>query len=409
MFSPVFIFTSLWMLQVLLHSVFHDSFVPFDPVTVFAIAVAVIFFNFGVWIRGGGLFLQPADSRYEETFSKELVSRFLATFIFVYLLAGGYASTHLLNEIADSGIDLLDIPKIREFVIADFAGDRVLYGYFRVFHIGVGFSILFVAYRKHLTKMQLAFVLAIGLLSAIVTTGRLFLMLYFLSVTALLYNEGIVRLRGVATAGVLFVGLFFLIAVLMGKGDNDGVDSLLGSVLWNSQVYLLSSVACFNDFVVTDSQRIDGGALLPNSLRDLLSLGGISLPEKPSLLPFSEVPVPCNTYTFMFPLFHDGSFPGLAVGCLGIGYVHQHMYLKFATGSRPTWSYLYAISIYAMAMSIFEDAYFSSPGFWIVLLVPPATLHIFSKLAWFFMMPSNDKNPTLGGVTTPINFDNQPK
>jgi oligosaccharide repeat unit polymerase len=234
-------------------------------------------------------------------------------------------------------------------------------------------------------------------------------MLYFLSVTALLYSERIVRLRGVATAGVLFVGLFFLIAAVMGKGDNDGVDSLLGSVVWNSQVYLLSSVACFNDFVVTDSQRMVGGALLPNSLRDLLALGGISIPEKPSLLPFSEVPVPCNTYTFMFPLFHDGSFPGLAVGCFAIGFVHQHMYLKFAAGGSPNWSYLYAISLYALAMSIFEDAYFSSPGFWVVLLVPPVALYISRRLALTFGMPHIDKNPNLDGVLAPINFDNQRK
>ena len=387
MFSPALIFTSLWVLQLLLHAIFHDSFVPFDMVTVCAIGVAVIFFNFGVWLKG----VEPPPlglvTHHDEAYTSALVVRFLNVFFVVYALAGGYASMHLFNELTALGIDWLDIPKIREYVIADFSGDRELYGYFRVFHIGVGFSILFVAYSKHLTKTHLALVLVVGLVSAIITTGRLFMMLYFLSATALLYSAQIVRLRGVALAGLLFVGLFFLIAIVMGKGDNDGVDSLLGSVMWNSQVYVLSSLACFNDFVITDSQRMDGGALLPNSVRELLAWGGIAIPAKPSLLPFSEVPVPCNTYTFMFPLFHDGSFLGLTAGCLLIGFIHQHMYLRFNSRNSPTWSYLYAISIYALVMSVFEDAYFSSPGFWAVLLIPPVAFHLFQKLAPQFWKP----------------------
>lgn len=376
-FSPRLIFSVLWLSQIILHVILADAFYPFELSTWAAIFFCIVFFNLGTVIPDhlGVARHNPRADVYQSDYRD--VAKFFHWFIFGYFFVSAFAGFELYRSLQEMGAGGMDLPAIRQIVIWDFNGDRTLYNLFRVFYLGVGFSIFFVAFSRELTRKQLAAILIIGLASALITTGRLYLLLYFMAVAALLYRAKLISSRGVLAGGFLFVGLFFLVAILLGKGDDDGNASLLESVLWNSQVYFMSSISCFNDYLVTGAQNIEGGALLPNPARELLSVIGLNIPPKPSLNPFSEVPVPCNTYTFMFPLFHDGSFFGVAIGSFLIGIVHQYLYLKFVYTRTPAWGYLYAISIYALFMTIFEDAYFSSPGFWILLLIPPVSYYIF--------------------------------
>lgn len=377
MFSPRLIFLVLWLSQIILHVIFSDAFYPFVLSTWTAILLCIVFFNLGTVIPNH---IGIARRMLKESANKSKcadVAKFFRLFVWAYLFAGALAGLELYQSLQELGAGGLDLPTIRQIVIWDFNGDRALLNLFRVFYLGVGFSIFFVAFSRELTRRQLASILMIGLASALITTGRLYLLLYFMAVAALLYRAKLISSRGVLAVGFLFVGLFFLVALLLGKGDDGGAASLLESVLWNSQVYFMSSLSCFNDYLVTGAQSIEGGALLPNPVRELLSGIGLNIPPKPSLNPFSEVPLPCNTYTFMFPLFHDGSFFGVALGSFLIGMLHQYLYLKFIYTQKPTWGYMYAISIYALFMSVFEDAYFSSPGFWVLLLIPPISYYLF--------------------------------
>lgn len=380
MFSPRLIFSLLWLSQIFLHVIFPDAFYPFEFSTWAAIFFCFVFFNFGALISGHLGVDRRGSGKTTFSTRNEYIGRFFYSFVVLYAVASGLAGLELYRALQELGADILNLPRVREIVIADFNGSRSLYNLFRVFYLGVGFSIFFVAFSRYLSRGQLALVLVIGLLSALVTTGRLYLLLYFLAVTALLYRAKLISPKGVLFAGFIFASLFFLVALLLGKGDGGGGLSVLESVLWNSQVYLMSSVSCFNDYLVTGHQQIDGGALLPNVVRELLLNIGLNIPPKPSLNPFAEVPVACNTYTFMFPLFHDGSFFGVALGSFLIGAAHQYLYLKSAHVSKPVWGYLYAISIYALFMSVFEDAYFSSPGFWVSLWMPPITYYVFQTV-----------------------------
>lgn len=380
MFSPRLIFSLLWLSQIFLHVIFPDAFYPFELSTWAVIFFCLVFFNFGTIISSYLVVARQGSGKATFSTKNEYIGRFFCWFVLLYAVASGLAGLELYRALQELGADMLNLPRVREIVIADFNGSRSLYNLFRVFYLGVGFSIFFVAFSRYLSRGQLALVLVIGLLSALVTTGRLYLLLYFLAATALLYRAKLISPKGVLFAGFIFAGLFFLVAILLGKGDGGGGLSVLESVLWNSQVYLMSSVSCFNDYLVTGHQQIDGGALLPNVVRESLLNIGINIPPKPSLNPFAEVPVPCNTYTFMFPLFHDGSFFGVALGSFLIGAAHQYLYLKSAHANRPVWGYLYAISIYALFMSVFEDAYFSSPGFWVSLWMPPITYYLFQTV-----------------------------
>lgn len=378
-FSPRLIFSALWLAQIVLHVVFSDAFYPFEFSTWAVIFFVLVFFNLGtVFSDHIGVKTRIHNKGRDES-QYEDIPVFFRWFVWVYLTTSLFTTFELYRALQEVGVVGFDLPAIRQIVISDFNESRELYGLFRVFYLGVGFSIFFVACSRELSRKQLAIVLMIGLVSALMTTGRLYLLLYFMAVAALLYRVKIISPRGVLAAGFVFVGLFFLVALLLGKGDDSGTASLLESVLWNSQIYFMSSISCFNDYIVTGSQHIEGGAILPNPAREFLSVIGLSIPPRPSLNPFAEVPVPCNTYTFIFPLFHDGSFFGVAFGSFLIGIIHQYLYLKFVYTKNPFWGYLYAVSIYALFMTVFEDAYFSSPGFWLLLLIPPVSYYIFNS------------------------------
>lgn len=380
MFNPMLIFTMIWVAQLGLHVFFSDAFNPFASATFAAIIIVILFFNFGAWLVSGSPKGDSWITSYQPKIDQDSVQRLLVIFLASYCMVAFIAVWQLYQALAVMSIDLTDLVKIREAVILDFAGDRILYVQMKVFHFGVAFCIFFIALNRYLTDRQLVLVLAVGLVSAVLTTGRLFLLLYFLSVVALFYNSKKLSWQGVLYGAMAFFILFFLIALLMGKGDAEGVDSIIGSVAWNSQIYFLSSVACFNDFVMTDYQRIQGGALLPNPLRELLGSIGFRTELKPAILPFVEVPTPCNTYTFMFSLYHDGSFIGLALGSTLIGALHKYLYDRYKYSKSPVWCYCYAISIYALVMTVFEDAYFSSPGFWVTLLIPPIIFKVYINL-----------------------------
>jgi oligosaccharide repeat unit polymerase len=171
-----------------------------------------------------------------------------------------------------------------------------------------------------------------------------------------------------------FVLLFFLFAVLFEKGSDEG--SILQQILWNLQVYALSSLACFNDYVTTGAQETPGGILIPNVIRDVFRFVGISMPEKPNLLPFAMVPIQCNTYTLLFHLYHDAGFLGVLFGLAAIGWLSTYLWLKQIIAPSPIVLFTYSIALYPLAMSMFEDAYFSSPGFWVMLWTPPIILSV---------------------------------
>lgn len=377
MFSPRSIFGTLWALQIVLHLIFSNAFYPFELQTWGAIFLGFTFFYAGTFLSDGIFRRGVLISKHNQKEKLNNLTFFLNCFLCIYLFAALLSAMELYATLQEMGADGLNFPVIRQIVVLDFDGDRLLYGLFRVFYLGVGFCIFFVASSKEITKKQLIMVLIIGLVSALLTTGRLYLLLYFISIAALLYRERFISSKGVLLAGLIFLSLFFLVALLLGKGDDDGTASLFENVLWNSQVYFMSSISCFNDYLVSNSQNIDGGALLPNPIRDFLSNFGMSIPLKPALNPFSYVPVPCNTYTYLFPLYHDGSFFGVIFGSFMIGAFHQFLYLKFIFTNSPIWGYFYAISIYALLMTIFEDAYFSSPGFWLLLMIPPAAYYAY--------------------------------
>lgn len=375
LFDPRFIFLSLWIAQIGGQLIAGDIFGQYSMLTWAAISCAMLGFASGSVLAGAlpiAEHLQSTKPDLPDTF----IQRAFYWFIVLYgvLAALVLAKLYLLLRAQLGGS--VTMPGIRQAIISDFLGPRQIFSLLRIFFFGVGVCIYFVANAHSLSRRELLVVLLVGLVSALLTTGRLYMLLFFVSVAALLFRQGILTLRGVLWAAVGFLLLFFLVAIALDKGNSNG--GIVSQVAWNAQTYLLSSVACFDNYIQTGLQEIPGGALLPNAVRGLLDVIGINVLPRPALMPFVSVPMTCNTYTALFPLYHDGLLPGVLAGFFGIGLFHQLLYKWNIKSQNPVAWYLYAISLYPLCMSIFEDSYFSSPGFWVLLWLPPL-LHLLCK------------------------------
>lgn len=84
----------------------------------------------------------------------------------------------------------------------------------------------------------------------------------------------------------------------------------------------------------------------------------ISYTAPPKLDTFVQVPFPTNVYTVFKFYFLELGIIGTFLIMLIIGFFHSLLYLKAKHGSRLA-AYLFAFSVYAAIMVIFDDAYYS--------------------------------------------------
>ena len=383
MFDPRALFLLLWGSQMVGYLFSGGQFYPFELQTWLIFLVGVAGYFIGCSLAQSRALGPYHGTGADAAFASEAETLHFVRWFFrlaqlAYLIACAFAISQIVGLLGADALLSGDLARLRISVVNDFVGDRELFSSIRVFYFGVGLSVFQLAHARYFGGTERTVVMLLGLLSAVATTGRLYLLLFVLASAYLLYRQRIASRRAVGILFLCFVLLFFLFALLLEKGSDEG--SMLEQIVWNFQVYLLSSLACFNDYVATGSQQTPGGILIPNAVREVLRIVGIVMPEKPNLLPFATVPLQCNTYTVLFPLFHDGGLVGVLLGMALIGWFNTFVWFKQQLTSSPVVLFTYAVTLYPLAMSMFEDAYFSSPGFWVMLWTPPVILSIALRL-----------------------------
>ncbi|HCP53933.1 MAG: hypothetical protein CMK72_04585 [Pseudomonadaceae bacterium] len=364
MFNPIFIYVAIWSVQLFYYLFLGSAFYPLLINTYFIILLSVIGFTFGASL----IAVAPRlNSRTVMSFdTAQVVARFATNALTLYLISLVIVVLFARADIYSLAGGGIDFERIRVLIIQDFAGERLLYSYIRFFTFGVFLSIFLLSYARFLSKRLVALIFITGCASALLTTGRLTLLLMFVCSTYLFYAQRIIKIRHVVALMLLFVFLFFGVAFLLNKGGESG---LLNSVVWNLKVYMFSSLSCFNDYV--GSAATSENILIPNFMRQAVNnIFGSSFELKPDLNPFAYVPLPCNTYTYLYPIYNDGGPILVLIMSSVVGFVHYLLYNLARKTEAPLCQYLYAISLYPLVMTIFEDGYFSSFGFWLISIMP---------------------------------------
>jgi len=97
------------------------------------------------------------------------------------------------------------------------------------------------------------------------------------------------------------------------------------------------------------------------------------------LHPFAELLIQYNTYTVIFPLFNDGNILRVILGMFGVGVFQRYLFRLYIVSKSPVVWYFFALFLYSLIMAVFENAYFPSPGFWLMLWMPPISHVFFNK------------------------------
>ena len=376
MFNPTAIFLTMWGVVVAFHA-YDSSFYPFESLTWIIVATGVGSFLAGASL-GAVVPSTVCGAPRRAPYSRSHISSFLRVCLWLYAAAVVATLVSLKGVLDSYGGVPTSGAALRSIVVADFLGQRVIFQHFRIFYLGVVLSLFSLAFASRLPRSAVLASVVLGLLCAVLTTGRIYLLLFVVAGSVLCYRQGLVSRRGLLMVAAAFTGLFLLIAILLGKGGEDA--SAAESIAWNVKIYLFSSLACFNDYVHTGTQHVPGGVLIPDFLRPFLNSLGASIGPKPPLWPFAFVPEPCNTYTVLFPYFHDGELVGVTLFMALAGALHQVLYDRFLRSSSPIVWYLFSISLYPLLMMVFEDAYLSSFGFWLMLLGVPLAFLVFVRI-----------------------------
>ncbi|MCY1336891.1 oligosaccharide repeat unit polymerase [compost metagenome] len=352
-FSPVLLMLLLWVPQIVVHYFWAEAFDPFALSTWTAVVVGLTAFLAGAAAACLPIYAGEVDKEFSTRWAlRPFMWIFPATILLVaYWMIQAAGTT---NPVA-----------IRQAIIwAKFDGSGTFDQPIKVLLAGIAFCLYFLCDAHRMTRRQLWTLVTLGVIAAVLTTGRLQLLLFVIAAAAILSRRGIFRGVHLAGAGIVFVALFFGIAVVLGKGL-EGTETLVEQIAWNLRVYVFGSLSCFNDYMVNGYGGQLGPMMVPNFLREWMGI----LPREP-VNPFVQVPFYCNTYTALFPIMHDFGWLGLVLMFSGLGFMHQRLFTHYVAVGSTARIYLFALSLYPMAMMIFEDAYFSSYGMWAILWLP---------------------------------------
>ncbi|MES2579471.1 MAG: O-antigen polymerase [Pseudomonadota bacterium] len=423
LFDPRVIFISLWTIELVAQFLFGGIFGSFANETWGVIAITIIAFLLGAQLIESKVDHSVVDKinlikQIERFFAKNVSSGFIYITLLLFVIAAFFAIQKLFII---TGVDstVLRPPEcLRLKIIHDLISDREIAPILKLFTFGIAICIFYLSDVKNSTKFQIYFIIVLGLFFVFATTGRLMLLMLFSAVTYLLYMQKAWGLKEIFFSVVSFVLLFFIIAIALNKQTADwskninpctskncivqeifwqntktqiinkrsqsstsNVLTIQDKLVWNAQNYLMGSLAAFNHFVATGSPSIEGGATLPNIIRKAINLTGANVKMRPAVNPYVITPLQSNTYTAIFPIYHDMGKLGVLVWFFMLGILHQFLYKLSQFSAASIYKYFYAISIYPLCMIIFEEAYISSLGFWAIFLVTPALLQLLN-IGW---------------------------
>lgn len=244
-------------------------------------------------------------------------------------------------------------------------GEQISSFIFNYFVIGSTFTALMFATGKHDWKFRV--VIAAAFLACILSTGRTGLLLLIAGLCAIRllrshrerFWQAIKSLRWpVVIFLILYVALIFTNKST--KGINGGVSGVASYYVLS---YIVGPLAAFDAVVQAPASFFPASSHVfefPFKVADAFHL--LSYTPPPKLDTFVEIPFIANVYTVFKYYFLELGVGGTLAIMFFIGGLHTLLYLKARHGGRLS-TFLYAYSIYAAIMVIFDDAYYDAGNY----------------------------------------------
>ncbi len=204
----------------------------------------------------------------------------------------------------------------------------------------------------------------IATLYAVSSTGRSYLLILFCLYIGFKGISGGLKKSHYLFAGLAIFILFGTIAIVLKKagGDDLSFTQTIGSVFDSFTVYFVGGIYAFSAFI-KDGFTLDYGE---NTFRFFIALFhtiGLTAQEPKNLvMPFVTTPVIGNVYSLYYIYIKDFWYFGILFNFLW-GYLHSWFYYR----ARKNFTYLfgYALLLYPLVLSFFQDQYMSLLSTWI--------------------------------------------
>lgn len=200
---------------------------------------------------------------------------------------------------------------------------------------------------------------------AFLSTGRTFILMFFILVLAPLFLTGLIKGRALVIAAAVMLGFFLLNAMLLGKGASleSSIAENLGDFLQNIRGYTVAPFVAFSRLMESQTDTA-GGEYTFRFLYKIFDTIGFSGLEVTRLIrDYDAVPDLTNVYTVYDPYFRDFGYFGFCIAPMLMAF-HGYLYRRAQRGSE-IYVFLYSASLYPLAMQFFQDQYVSLLSTWI--------------------------------------------
>jgi oligosaccharide repeat unit polymerase len=371
---PAFLQACLWLFATVLFFITHQMFIPVSGSTFALFVAGVAVFSIGAFVASYDHRPVLARNRLLEgsTPTKSAVLLFAAVVAIGLVLYVNKAA-----RLASSGPftnPYINLRYALSVTWEETGGDLGVLSYF----IPCAYTLAGITVlnrrgfeRSRSSRFLVATAVISGLAFGVLSSGRgvvLPLIIILLAIPTTLRVT--TALKTAATLGVLALGVFVLLGLALGKGGtftSSFGENLLG--MRDSFVtYFVGGIPSLDTFIREQGRHLELGA---NTFRTILAILrglGFGTPYIPLVQPYVDIPMPLNVYTVYQPYVKDFGTAGLLM-LFPIGFAHGFLYRK-ATVRHPhaAFVFLFALSLYPLAMQAFQDMYFSALSTWIQYL-----------------------------------------
>ena len=356
---PAFLFSLIWLVVFCIYMLPLVEVDKLGTYTLFVVVSGVISFSAGAAIVGWWTFSRPlaVASRSNSIFKKILFFCCLA-------LLPGFV-LEILRLSASGGLESFMISARAAIADAVTSGEKPysspIYTIAPMLAIFNAFIFLIEAREGRRERVWVWASVLMALSFSVLSTGRT----WFLELVVGLVGIHLLRSRRFSAKDawkfvrwpLVATLVLFSLLVLLNKdtsGENGGTTDALGHYVLG---YTVIPLAGF-DYVLhhPSEYKYDSNHTFKQALPTLARIFGFRYTPPPTLDDFVWVPLPTNVYTVFKYYYVDFGLSGMLVTMFSIGAGQTWLFQKALTGAH-FYIFLFAISLYPLAMVAFDDSY----------------------------------------------------
>lgn len=239
---------------------------------------------------------------------------------------------------------------------------------------------------KNRPRYYISFVVALAYV--VFSTGRGYLFLLLTPILGIKLITDKFSIKHVAYFPFIFLVFFSLFAIILGKGGSLTVPFLENVVNISVALanYLTGPLSAFDVYLKSHEELSYGHHSFRFIYALLFKVGLTNTSPVDLIQPFVFVPFPVNVYTVYYTYSRDFGVVASLLFVGFFGFLHSFFYYKVRSGTGSFLSYyMYALMLFPVLMSFFQDQFLSLISLWIQFLC-------FSVL--FFLAVKIDKSKT---------------